>query len=139
MVADARSVRLDVYVKDARGTVYDIEIQTVNTSFIIFICTFDLFGKGRHKYTFENRCCEEVRMDFFRSPTQRGKRAWKYQNLNGNMRIIMNSNHNDSACCLLQTVILHIFYQIGEASASAGSAGLQAAEIYILAFRSVFC
>ncbi|MDE5977229.1 MAG: Rpn family recombination-promoting nuclease/putative transposase [Turicibacter sp.] len=28
-------------------------------SFIIFICTFDLFEKGRHLYTFENRCIED--------------------------------------------------------------------------------
>lgn len=24
--------------------------------FIIFVCTFDFFGEGRHIYTFENRC-----------------------------------------------------------------------------------
>ena len=29
--ADAKSVRLDVYVKDGKGTVYDIEMQVVNT------------------------------------------------------------------------------------------------------------
>ena len=29
-------------------------------SYVIFICTFDLFGKGRHIYTFENRCIEEL-------------------------------------------------------------------------------
>ena len=92
MTADARSVRLDVYVKDGLGTVYDIEMQAtdtkelpkrsryyqgmidleliekgesyrkLNTSFVIFICTFDLFGKGRHKYTFENRCCEDEKL-----------------------------------------------------------------------------
>ncbi|MDE5873071.1 MAG: hypothetical protein K2H07_04080, partial [Lachnospiraceae bacterium] len=28
-------------------------------SYIIFICTFDLFGKGRHIYTFENRCLQD--------------------------------------------------------------------------------
>ena len=72
---DARSVRLDVYVKDGKNTVYDIEMQTVNTrelpkrsryyqgmidlqlidtgqpykklnqSYIIFICLEDIFGK----------------------------------------------------------------------------------------------
>ena len=26
---------------------------------MIFICTFDLFGEGKHKYTFENRCKED--------------------------------------------------------------------------------
>lgn len=86
---DARSVRLDVYVKDNKNTVYDIEMQVSNTkelpkrsryyqsmidlqlidkgefykklnrSYIIFICLFDTFGKGRHIYTFENICKED--------------------------------------------------------------------------------
>ena len=86
---DARSVRLDVYVKDDKGVVYNIEMQIINTrelpkrsryyqsmidlqlidkgknyknlnrSYIIFICQFDLYGKGRHIYTFENICKED--------------------------------------------------------------------------------
>jgi hypothetical protein len=28
-------------------------------SFVIFICTFDTFGKGRWRYTFENMCRED--------------------------------------------------------------------------------
>lgn len=86
---DAKSVRLDVYVKDEKGTVYDIEMQVTDTkelpkrtryyqsmidlqmidkgqpykklkpSYIIFICPFDMFGKGRHIYTFENICKED--------------------------------------------------------------------------------
>ena len=91
---DARSVRLDVYVRDGKGTVYDIEMQTTDTgelpkrsryyqgmidlqlidsgqsykklnrSYVIFICLSDVFGKGLHKYTFENVCLEdgEVRL-----------------------------------------------------------------------------
>lgn len=85
---DARSVRLDVYVADGNNTVYDIEMQTVqeeglpkrsryyqgmidlaliekgepytklNKSYVIFICTFDAFGKGESVYTFENMCKE---------------------------------------------------------------------------------
>ncbi len=27
-------------------------------SFVIFVCVFDLFGEGRHIYTFENRCIQ---------------------------------------------------------------------------------
>ncbi len=87
--ADAKSVRLDVYVQDGKGTVYDIEMQVSNAeglpqraryyqgmidlqlidrgafytelkpSYVIFICPFDLFGKGRHIYTFENICRED--------------------------------------------------------------------------------
>ncbi len=86
---DAKSIRLDVYVKDKKGTVYNIEMQTTDTkdlpkrtryyqgvldlqliekgqtyntlkpSYIIFICPFDLFEKGRHIYTFENICKED--------------------------------------------------------------------------------
>ena len=87
---DARSVHLDVYVKDNKNTVYDIEMQTVNTgelpkrsryyqgmidlqlidagqsykklnhSYVIFICLADIFGLGLHKYTFENICLENT-------------------------------------------------------------------------------
>jgi predicted transposase/invertase (TIGR01784 family) len=86
---DAKGIRLDVYVKDEKNTVYNIEMQTTNKdnipkrlryyqsgididslqkgkmykelskTYIIFICTFDLFGKGRHRYTFETRCVED--------------------------------------------------------------------------------
>lgn len=86
---DAKSVRLDVYVNDGKNTVYDIEMQTTDSkelpersryyqgmidlqlidkgqyykelsrSYVIFICPFDVFGKGRHIYTFENICKED--------------------------------------------------------------------------------
>ncbi len=86
---DARSVRLDVYLKDEKEVVYDIEMQVSHTkelakrsryyqsmidlqlidkgqlydelkrSYVIFICPFDLYGKGRHIYTFENICKED--------------------------------------------------------------------------------
>ena len=87
---DARGIRLDVYVKDSKEVVYDIEIQQVNTkelpqrsryyqsmmdlqlidagqtyknlnrSYVIFICLNDIFGLDRHKYTFENLCLEDT-------------------------------------------------------------------------------
>lgn len=86
---DSKSVPLDVYLKDEKGTVYNVEIQTTHSknlpkrtryyagmidlnaiekgadyselpqSFVIFICTFDTFGKGRWRYTFENMCKED--------------------------------------------------------------------------------
>lgn len=86
---DARSVRLDVYVKDEKDRIYTIEMQmadtrelpkrsryyqglidlelldkgqsykNLNDTFIIFICPFDLFGKGRHIYTFDGTCKED--------------------------------------------------------------------------------
>ena len=85
---DARSVRLDVYVKDSEEKVYDIEMQTTNNgelpkrsryyqgmidlqlinrgesyrglnqSYIIFICMEDIFKDNRHIYTFENICIQ---------------------------------------------------------------------------------
>lgn len=85
----SKSVRLDVYVSDGKGTVYNIEIQTtkkkslpkrmryyqgmidlniidkgedyssLQKSFVIFICTYDPFGANRYKYTFENQCQED--------------------------------------------------------------------------------
>lgn len=89
ITSDARSVRLDIYVKDNNQTVYNIEMQTtnprnlakrsryyqsmidldmiekgedyslLNDSYVIFICTEDVFGKGSHIYTFENICAED--------------------------------------------------------------------------------
>ena len=86
----SKSIRLDVYVEDEAGTVYNVEIQTTDKknlpkrtryyqglidlhilekgedytalrkSFVIFICTYDPFGKGRWIYTFENLCREDT-------------------------------------------------------------------------------
>lgn len=85
----AKGVRIDVYVEDDEDTVYAVEMQARNTgelshrsryyqsvmdvsmvekgmnyeqikkSYVIFICTFDLFGMGRHIYHFENLCRED--------------------------------------------------------------------------------
>ncbi len=90
--ADAKSVRLDIYVEDGKETIYNIEMQTAENgnlpkrtryyqgmidlnilekgdnyknlkrSFVIFVCTFDLFGEGRHIYTFENRCIQNLKL-----------------------------------------------------------------------------
>ncbi len=90
--ANAKSVRLDIYVEDGEETVYNIEMQTagdrnlpkrtryyqgmidlnilekggnykeLKRSFVIFVCTFDLFGEGRHIYTFENRCIQRTEL-----------------------------------------------------------------------------
>nr|WP_296438908.1 Rpn family recombination-promoting nuclease/putative transposase [uncultured Acetatifactor sp.] len=87
--ADAKSIRLDVYVKDNENIVYNIEMQAsdtkelpkrsryyqslidlqlidkgqtyrkLNRSFIIFICLEDILGHRRHIYTFENLCKED--------------------------------------------------------------------------------
>jgi len=36
--------------------------KDLKQSFVIFICTFDLFGEGRHIYTFENRCIQNFEL-----------------------------------------------------------------------------
>ena len=89
---DSKSIRLDVYVEDDAGTLYDIEMQTtgytdpaalpkrtryyqammdmdvlnkgelytkLRRTYIIFICTFDPFDRGRSLYTFRETCQEE--------------------------------------------------------------------------------
>ena len=85
----AKTVRLDVLVKDKAGTSYDIEMQVgneynvakrmryyqavldvsfldkgyaykaLNDSFIIFVCLFDPIGSNKAIYTFENICIED--------------------------------------------------------------------------------
>ena len=89
LVLDSKSVRLDIYVNDEHNTIYNVEMQKsshknlakrsryyqgnidldmiqkgedyekLRKSFVIFICTFDPFNKGRHIYTFQNRCYED--------------------------------------------------------------------------------
>jgi predicted transposase/invertase (TIGR01784 family) len=88
ITADGHGVRLDVYFEDDKNHIYDIEMQTVLNdsipkrsryyqgmmdqsylkrstryeklpeSYIVFICTFDLFGRGYHKYSFIPMCRE---------------------------------------------------------------------------------
>ena len=102
----AKTVRLDVLVKDKAGTSYDIEMQVgneynipkrmryyqavldvafldkgysykaLNESYIIFICLFDPIGSNRAVYTFENICIEDKRL-----PLQ-----------DGTKKIILNAN-----------------------------------------------
>lgn len=87
---DDRGIRLDACINDEQGTIYSIEMQCggkgelsrksrsfqcnidsdviscgesctkLKKSYIIFICTFDPFSDGRHIYTFENRCLEDL-------------------------------------------------------------------------------
>lgn len=86
-----KGIRLDVYIRDDKNTVYNVEMQVksiynipkrsrhyqgiidskllpageidynkLNNSYIIFICLFDLFGRERYCYTFEERCVEDL-------------------------------------------------------------------------------
>ena len=81
-----KTIRLDVYVRDENGTVFNVEMQSANTrelpqrsryyhalmsidqlsrgdsyrslksAYVIFICNFDLFGENQRVYYFENTC-----------------------------------------------------------------------------------
>ena len=87
--ADAKGIRLDIFVRGDDGSAYVVEMQVADTKelpkrsryyqsitdlqlldkgiyyeelnqiFIVFICLFDLYGAGRHIYTFENICRED--------------------------------------------------------------------------------
>ena len=86
--SDFRSIRLDVYATDSVHVEYNVEMQNADEKnlakrsrfhqaqmdvaalkpgekfsqlkpgYVIFICTFDPYGKDAYRYTFENRCLE---------------------------------------------------------------------------------
>ena len=86
--SEFRSVRLDIYASDELQVNYNVEAQNENEGnlakrsryhqaemdvsslkpgddfndlkpgYVIFICTFDPFGEGLYRYTFEERCLE---------------------------------------------------------------------------------
>ena len=88
ITSDGKGIRLDIYVEDEDETVYDVEMQAVESrnlpkrsryyqgmidlnliergadyqelkkSYVIFICLNDYFGKGLHKYSFLGLCKE---------------------------------------------------------------------------------
>lgn len=92
--AGAKGVRLDVYVEDENNTVFDMEMQVhikrnlakrmryyqgmidlnilekggdyneLKKSYVIFICTFDPYGQGRHLYSFEYLCNQDPSLTF---------------------------------------------------------------------------
>lgn len=97
-----KGVRLDVYVEDDWNTVFDLEMQIhmkrnlakrmryyqgmidlnilekggdynkLKKSYVIFICTFDLYGQGHHLHTFEYLCKQVNRDDRFMLNKRRG-------------------------------------------------------------------
>ena len=86
--SDFRSIRLDIYASDEMQVSYNVEAQNddrknlakrrryhqaemdvaslkpgddfndLKPGYVIFICTFDPFGKGLYRYSFEERCLE---------------------------------------------------------------------------------
>lgn len=91
---DAKSIRLDVYLRDGDETVYNVEMQNINNDcipkrgryyqdlidldllekgayyselnkgIVIFICTFDLYNLDLYKYTFTNQCKEIANLEY---------------------------------------------------------------------------
>lgn len=88
---DSKNMRLEVYLENGKGTIYNVVLQVANSgtsaqlsqkagyfqkaidleaiaqgiyydelpdSFVIFICTFDVFEQGLWKYTFKSGCKE---------------------------------------------------------------------------------
>ena len=90
----SRGVRLDLYVVDDSGRIFNVEVQAsskknlpkrmryyqsvidvnvlspgvnycdLRRSAVIFICNYDPFGDGRCVYSFENRCVEDLILAF---------------------------------------------------------------------------
>ena len=88
-----KGVRLDVYAKDESQTRYNVEMQVekkpalgkrsryyqsqmdmemllagedyaeLPNTYVIFICDFDPFGKGKYRYTFQTTCRESPKTD----------------------------------------------------------------------------
>jgi predicted transposase/invertase (TIGR01784 family) len=86
ITSDGKGIRMDVYLDDADGTVYDLEMQTTREknlpkrmryyqgmidlnliekgkdydqlpkTVVLFVCTFDYFKRGLPFYVFQNRC-----------------------------------------------------------------------------------
>lgn len=91
---DSKGVRLDVYVRDIDNNSYDIEMQStydfnlakrtryyhsemdgyqikrgadfenLGHNIVIFVCTFDPFGKGESIYTVKSYCKEHMDIDY---------------------------------------------------------------------------
>lgn len=87
---DGGDIRIDACINNEQDTIYSVEMlccrddellrkaryfqcnidfslictgercTKLKKSYIIFICTFDPFSDGRHIYTFENRCLEDL-------------------------------------------------------------------------------
>lgn len=91
---EAKGIRLDLYVEDTDGVIYDVVVQTTDEknlprrmryyqgmldlsffpagafydslrkSFVIFICSFDPFGRSQYLYTFQYRCDQDAGLLF---------------------------------------------------------------------------
>ena len=90
----SHGIRMDLYVKDEDGRIFNVEVQTTNnknlpkrmryyqsvidvdiltpgedykdlkSSYVIFICNYDPYKDNRYIYSFENRCIQDTELTF---------------------------------------------------------------------------
>ena len=90
----SHGIRMDLYVEDEDGRIFNVEVQTSNKrnlpkrmryyqsvididiltpgndyndlkeSYVIFICNYDPYKENRYVYTFENRCVQDTDLAF---------------------------------------------------------------------------
>ena len=90
----SHGIRMDLYVKDSHGQIFNVEVQTsdqknlpkrmryyqsvidvdilspgdnyndLKQSYVIFICNYDTHSQGRYLYMFENRCIQDTDLAF---------------------------------------------------------------------------
>ena len=90
----SHGIRMDLYVKDEDGRIFNVEVQTtknknlpkrmryyqsvidvdiltpgedyidLTSSYVIFICNYDPYKDNRYIYTFENRCVQDTDLAF---------------------------------------------------------------------------
>ena len=131
---NSRGVRLDACINDEQDTIYSIEMlccgdeellrktryfqcnidssiiipgkesTKLKKSYIIFICTFDPFPDGRHLYTFENRCLENLSLTLGDETTEiflstKGKK----DDVDDEMKDFLAYIENSTDTCVQQT------------------------------------
>ena len=131
---NSRGVRLDACINDEQDTIYSIEMlccgdeellrktryfqcnidssiiipgeksTKLKKSYIIFICTFDPFSDGRHLYTFENRCLENLSLTLGDETTEvflsiKGKK----DDVDDEMKDFLAYIENSTDTCVQQT------------------------------------
>lgn len=131
---DGGDIRIDACINDEQDTIYSVELlcckddeflrkaryfqcnidsnilytgegcANLRKSYIIFICTFDPFSDGRHIYTFENRCLEDLSLTLGDETTEvflstKGKK----DDVNDEIKDFLAYIENSTDACAQQT------------------------------------
>ena len=131
---DGGNIRIDACINDDQDTIYSVEMlcckdeeflrktryfqcnidsdiiytgkryEKLKKSYIIFICTFDPFSDGRHLYTFENRCLENLSLTLGDETTEiflstKGKK----DDVDDEMKDFLAYIENSTDTCVQQT------------------------------------